>query len=116
MLGLPVDREAALAALNAAVAGAREVLRVRLTLDEAGAFACTAAPLGAASAHWSYAVSPHPVQSGDLLLRHKTTWRSFHDDEQARLARANGCDETVCVNARGQVTEGSRSNVFVRRR
>jgi para-aminobenzoate synthetase/4-amino-4-deoxychorismate lyase len=115
VFGLPFDREAAFAALNGVVAGAREALRMRLTLDEAGAFACSAAPLGAAAERWTYTISPHAVQSGDLLLRHKTTWRAFFDDEQARLAGAMGCDETVFVNERGEVTEGSRSSVFVRR-
>jgi para-aminobenzoate synthetase/4-amino-4-deoxychorismate lyase len=115
LLGLPFDRAAALAALDGAVAVAREPLRVRLVLDETGAFACTAAPVGPAAAQWSYAISRRPVQSADVLLRHKTTWRAFHDAEQARLAQACGCDETLFVNERGELTEGSRSTLFVRR-
>jgi para-aminobenzoate synthetase/4-amino-4-deoxychorismate lyase len=113
--GLPFDRAAAVRTLDKAAAGAREAMRVRLTLDEEGAFACAAAPLGAASVRWSYAISSHAVQSGDLLLRHKTTWRGFYDDEQTRLARATGCDEALFVNERGELTEGSRTNIFVRR-
>lgn len=115
VLGLPFDRAAAARALDDAVAGAREALRVRLTLAETGVFACTAAPLGASTARWTYAVSPHAMQSGDLLLKHKTTWRGFLDDEQARLARATGCDEALFVNERVELTEGSRSTIFIRR-
>ncbi|MEI9887802.1 MAG: aminodeoxychorismate synthase component I [Rhizomicrobium sp.] len=114
-LSLPFDRAAALKALSAAVAGARDALRVRLTLDEDGVFACTTAPLGTAPPCWTFAVSPHRVSSADLLLRHKTTWRDFYDGEQTRLAQSIGCDEALFLNERGELTEGSRSNLFLRR-
>ena len=114
-LSLPFNRAGAQDALNKAVAQAREPLRVRLALDEQGQFVCTTSPLGAASARWTYAVSPRPVQSGDVLLRHKTTWRGFYDAEHKRMAAATGCDDTVFLNERGEVTEGSRSNLFIRR-
>lgn len=110
---LPFDRSAATAALARAAAQAREPLRVRLTLDEAGAFACTSVPLGAAPSHWTFALSPHLVASGDALLRHKTTWRDLYDEEQARLAK--NADEVLFCNERGELTEGSRSTIFLRR-
>ncbi len=112
-LSLPFDRGAAQAVLIAAVAQAREPLRVRLTLDEQGAVACTVTPLGPAPSCWTFALSQHRVASGDVLLRHKTTWREFYDDEQARLAKA--ADEVLFRNERGELTEGSRSTIFLRR-
>lgn len=114
-LSLPFDRDAAVRALEAKVQDAREALRVRLELDEQGEFACTAAVLGAAPARWTYALSPHRVSSADVLLQHKTTWREFYDGEQARLTKAAGCDEAMFLNERGEITEGARTNVFVRR-
>jgi len=48
-------------------------------------------------------------------LRHKTSWREFHDDEQSRLSRVAGSDEVVFQNERGEVCEGSRTNIFVSR-
>jgi para-aminobenzoate synthetase/4-amino-4-deoxychorismate lyase len=114
-LSLPFDRVAALAALDSATAAAREPLRMRLTLDEAGVFACTTAPMGHTPRHWTYALSPHRVSSTDALLRHKTTWREFYDGEQARLAKTTGCDEVLFCNERGELTEGSRSTIFLRR-
>jgi branched-subunit amino acid aminotransferase/4-amino-4-deoxychorismate lyase len=88
---------------------------VRLTLDEAGVFVCTAASLGAAQSLWTYAISPQQTQSGDMLLQHKTTWRELYDGEAARVAKDDGADEVLFFNVRGEVTEGSRSNVFVRK-
>ena len=55
------------------------------------------------------------MNSADELLRHKTNWRSFYDDEQARLARLTGCDEAIFLNERGELAEGSRTNIFIRR-
>jgi para-aminobenzoate synthetase/4-amino-4-deoxychorismate lyase len=83
-------------------------LRVRLTLDEAGAFACTTAMLGKSQKSWTYRISPNRVRSDDVLARHKVSWRepygAFPD-----------CDETIFLNERGEIAEGSRSTVFVRR-
>ncbi|HTQ13665.1 MAG TPA: aminodeoxychorismate synthase component I [Rhizomicrobium sp.] len=108
VLGIPFGRAAALAALDS-VAG-EGVRRVRLTLDEAGRFSCTHAPLGDPPAHWTYAISPARIASGDALLRHKIDWRELYEGE---LARA-GADEVIFLNRRGEIAEGSRSNVFVR--
>lgn len=113
--GLPFDRAAARRALNGAVAEARHALRVRLTLNEAGVFACTTGAIGAEPRHWTYAISPQRVSSADALLRHKTDWRAFYDDEQARLAKLTGCDEAIFLNERGELAEGSRSNIFIKR-
>ena len=88
-----------------------DALRVRLTLNESGAFACTAAPLAPNPAHWTYAISPHRVCGGDALARYKTNWREVYEGEYARL----GCDEAVFLNERCEVVEGSRSNIFIAR-
>lgn len=51
------------------------------------------------------------VTSGDELLRHKTAWRPAH--ELAALFAANhGCFDALLTNERGELTEGSRTNVF----
>lgn len=95
--------------------GGEEDLRVRITLKEAGEFSCTTAPLGKSPSHWAYAISPKRVQSGDLLARHKTNWRELWDGEAQCLARETGCDEVIFLNERGEIAEGSRSTVFVKR-
>jgi para-aminobenzoate synthetase / 4-amino-4-deoxychorismate lyase len=114
-LSLPFESAAARAALDASIANAREPLRIRLVLDERGVFTCTTAPIGGAPLRWSYVLSPHRVNSSDKLLRHKTTWREFYDSERARLAEATGCDEAIFLNERDELTEGSRTNIFLRR-
>ncbi|HTO40044.1 MAG TPA: aminodeoxychorismate synthase component I [Rhizomicrobium sp.] len=111
---IPFQRADALHALHAAVAPAKGALRVRLTLDEAGAFSCTSTPMGDAPTQWSFALSPQSVQSSDQLLRHKTSWRETYEAEHARLARETGSDEVLFLNERGELAEGSRTNIFLR--
>jgi para-aminobenzoate synthetase/4-amino-4-deoxychorismate lyase len=113
--GMRFDRNEAMRCLQTAAADTDRDLRVRLTLDEAGEFRATTAPLGKALTAWTCAVSPLRVQSSDALARHKTSWRRHLDDEHTRLSRETGCDEVIFLNERGEVAEGSRSNVFARR-
>ena len=114
VFGIAFDRAAALRTLEDAIGGTSDARRVRLTVDEAGMFACTTAALGEAAQQWAYAVSPRRVNSGDLLLRHKTTWREMYEDEHTRLAREQGCDEVLFLNERDELAEGGRSNIFAR--
>jgi para-aminobenzoate synthetase/4-amino-4-deoxychorismate lyase len=53
--------------------------------------------------------------SADALARHKTNWRDLYDSEFARLTKSLGCDEVIFLNERGEVVEGSRTNIFVTR-
>lgn len=105
------DETIATRALDEAASGAQTDLRVRLALAESGEFSCTVASLPPNPEHWTYAISPLRVSSADALSRHKTSWRELYEREFSRLA----CDEVVFLNQRGEVAEGSRSNVFVAR-
>ena len=110
--GIAFDERDATDVLGQAVRGSAIDLRARLTLNERGALACTAAEIEPAhSGAWVYAISPIIMQSTDEMLRHKTSWRETYDTE---LARAEGCDEVLFVNECGRVTEGSRTNIFIR--
>jgi branched-subunit amino acid aminotransferase/4-amino-4-deoxychorismate lyase len=110
----PSNTIAARDALYAAVAGLDGDLRVRLMLDEKRKFTATAEPLAPNAANWKFAISPERVDSGDIFLRHKTDWRDLYDRESARAMR-EGIDEIVFLNERGELTEGGRTNLFVRK-
>lgn len=116
-LGLCFDEQRARDVLDEAVFALalpeqpRVAHRLRLTLDEAGEIACTTARLVPASDLWTCTISPERVQSTDLLARHKTNWRDLYEAESA----CGGADEVIFLNQRGEVAEGSRSNIFVAR-
>ncbi|MEA3116874.1 MAG: para-aminobenzoate synthetase / 4-amino-4-deoxychorismate lyase, partial [Paraburkholderia sp.] len=54
------------------------------------------------------------TRSSDFLLRHKTTHRAEYD-RGWREAEAHGGFDMLFFNERGELTEGGRSNVFVKR-
>jgi len=108
---MPFDEVAVRTALEDAVAGKAGPQRVRLILDEQGVFHATAHELPPNPAHWTYTISPERPHSGDVFLRHKTNWRELYESEGKRL----GTDEVIFLNQRGELTEGARSNIFIRR-
>jgi para-aminobenzoate synthetase / 4-amino-4-deoxychorismate lyase len=112
--GIPFDRAVAKRELKRLAIGADAPLRLRIQLNEDGSIDSSKATLAAGPERWRYAISPRPTNSADLLLRHKTTWRGFYDDVLARLSKDTGCDEVLFINERGEITEGSRTNIFVR--
>ncbi len=114
--GIAFDIDAARRALGKVVKGRPGPLRVRLVLAEDGGFAATAADFEPwDGTPWSFTLSPFRLDSGDVLLRHKTSARELYDREHARItAEASGLDEVVFLNERGELCEGSRTNLFVR--
>jgi para-aminobenzoate synthetase/4-amino-4-deoxychorismate lyase len=111
--GIPFLPDGAMAALTQATINGEAVLRVRLSLSEDGTFCCSTAPFQVPQPAWRYTISPIRVQTGDLLLRHKTSRRELFDQEHAQSIKS-GYDEVVFLNERGEITEGSRTNVFAR--
>ncbi len=115
--GFPVNLRALRSSLDACVAGVTDGLpkRVRLLLDSAGR---ATVDLGALQPEagdappWKVRLSRISVSSGDPFLRHKTTRRDLYDSERA-AALSDGFDEVLFLNERGELTEGTITNVFL---
>ena len=92
-------------------------MRVRLVLAEDGGVSVTASELSdePRQAAARFSLSERRVRSTDRFLYHKTTRRELFDGELARLAEAHGVDEVLFCNERGELTEGSRTNIFIER-
>ncbi len=90
------------------------VWRVRLLLHRDGSITITETllPKGHEKTSMAYAVSDHTLDSGNVFLYHKTTQRELFDSEWARVNAQYGADEVIFLNQRGEVTEGSRTNIF----
>jgi len=91
--------------------------RVRLVLSRNGDITITSTPLGSLlpMRPFDFALSRRPVSSRDRYLYHKTTLRDFFAFELESAKAKYGCDEVVFVNERGEVTEGSYTNIFVQK-
>ncbi|UWQ42443.1 aminotransferase class IV family protein [Leisingera aquaemixtae] len=111
VFGIPFDPEQAEAVLDETAGGAP--LRCRLTLDADGQLELTTAPLGNSPAHWRLGIADTRLAADDLWLQHKTTRRALYD--AARAALPAGVDELLFLNERGEVCEGTITNIFVTR-
>lgn len=105
-------------ALAAEIRGrADERLRVRLLLAENGNITVTSTALGAKDPNpvMRYVISPTRLDSHDAFLFHKTTRREVYDSEWKHYSDSLGVDEVLYLNERGELAEGSRTNIFVER-
>ncbi len=112
----PCDTEAVRSTLQAYARDlSDEPYRVRLLLFRDGhtEIMSTALPTDTPMTEMRYVISEHATASGDVFLYHKTTERTLYDGEWARMHDMYGADEVVFLNERGEITEGSRTNIFV---
>ena len=87
--------------------------RLRLASGADGTLSITAAPLAPLRDPVRVVLAGTPVESSDIFLRHKTSVRQRYDAAW-RAAEAQGAFDALFFNERGELTEGGRSNVFVR--
>ncbi len=59
-------------------------------------------------------ISPVRIASSHPRYRHKTTDRGPYN-QAAQFAVEQSCYDALLINERGEVTEGARTNVFIRR-
>jgi para-aminobenzoate synthetase/4-amino-4-deoxychorismate lyase len=87
--------------------------RIRLALQWDGVCSFQHAPLSPIQERVDVLLASRPVASDDLFLHHKTSVREPYDAAW-RAAEAQGAFDMLFVNERGELTEGGRSNVFLR--
>jgi 4-amino-4-deoxychorismate lyase len=108
--GIPFDAKAVRAALDRAVTGGH--MRVRLTIDLSGQIAvgATEIPPERPPEPWRIALSDHRLRADDPWLRIKTTQRGLYD--QTRRDLPAHLDEIIFANERGEICEGTITNLF----
>ncbi|MEW7848651.1 aminodeoxychorismate synthase component I [Massilia aurea] len=113
--GFPFEYGAAHAALNEACVAlpSEQLYRMRLAVDATGAVTITSGVLAPLQEPVMVVLRDEPMDSGDVFLRHKTSRRSRYDAAW-QAAEARGAFDALFFNERGELTEGGRSNVFVR--
>jgi len=108
--GIPFDAEAVRAALHRPASG--EHMRVRLTIDLNGHIAVSATEISGAppDVPWRIALSDDRLRADDPWLRVKTTNRELYD--RARRDLPAHLDEIIFANERGEICEGTITNLF----
>ncbi len=94
-------------ALDAVTGGPK---RVRLTVGVDSLPMVETANLAPSPEFWRVQIAKHRLNADDPWLRIKTTARALYD--QARAALPDGVEEVIFLNGRGQVCEGTITNVF----
>jgi len=87
--------------------------RVRLALRPDGEIVVQTGALAPLAEPVQVLLADAPTRAHDIFLRHKTSIRSRYDAAW-RAAESVGAFDTLFFNERGELTEGGRSNVFVR--
>ncbi|WP_334034151.1 bifunctional anthranilate synthase component I family protein/class IV aminotransferase [Burkholderia cepacia] len=118
--GFRFDPEALRREIDArcAVLDGDDAYRMKLALAKDGTIEIVAAPLkplpaGPVGVLLASAHGFASTRASDALLLHKTTRRAEYD-RAWQAAEALGCFDMLFVNERGEVTEGGRSNLFVK--
>lgn len=111
-LGVVCD-ERAIRTLVAGVAAAPESGLCRLRLAPDGTPSLASEELVLADEPVEVVLSTQTVRADDPMLRIKSSWRPAQDRAWEE-ARARGAFDALLHNERGEITEGSRTNVFVR--
>ena len=113
--GFRWDDKAARAALQAACAARPDDVpfRLRLALRQDGQFSVQSGALTALPDTVKVMLAEDATTADDLFLRHKSSVRTRYDAAW-RAAEAQGAFDMLFFNERGELTEGGRSNVFVR--
>ncbi|WP_338680323.1 aminodeoxychorismate synthase component I [Janthinobacterium sp. TB1-E2] len=113
--GFSWDANAARAALQAACAARPDNVpfRLRLALRQDGQLTTQSGVLSALPGTVNVMLAPDTTTAGDLFLRHKSSVRARYDAAW-RAAEAQGGFDMLFFNERGELTEGGRSNVFIK--
>ncbi|MBW1931917.1 MAG: aminotransferase class IV [Deltaproteobacteria bacterium] len=88
----------------------RKSCRVRMLLGRDGSVDISASVLSTQEKQVCFDLSLKTVDSQDPFLYHKTTYRHLYTEE---YKRAKTCGLFDCVNERGELTEGTISNLFL---
>lgn len=114
-LGFAFDRHQTRNQIQALCFELEAPAKVRLLLARSGAIALEAQELGDPPAEpLGCIVLPVPVDCGDWRLRHKTSDRGFYQSGLS-VAHGVGAQEALLLRDDGLLTEGSWTNIFVKR-
>jgi 4-amino-4-deoxychorismate lyase len=114
-LGFRYDPERIGEVLRDAVGETEAALRMRLVLSPDGEVHASAQPYEPLPPHkiWNLRIARTRLDSTDPLLRHKTSRREVYMRARAEY-QIHQADEVILLNERGEVCEGTITNVFVK--
>lgn len=115
--GFEADEAEVRSALDAFAKTLTSDSRVRLLMSDEGGITLSATdlPVAGASDVWKIIVSDQKADPRSPFLFHKTTRRDFYDQGRALLPDGGNGWEVVFENTEGFLTEGSYTNLFIKK-
>jgi para-aminobenzoate synthetase / 4-amino-4-deoxychorismate lyase len=89
--------------------------RIRLTLAASGRVATEVSPAVTPQSNLKIWLTTERTSSTDRFQRHKTTRRDLYD-RFYKVARNHGFEEVIFANEKGEISEGSISNIFIQKK
>lgn len=114
-LGYPLDIANVMQVLDVSVSKARNDQRVRLSLSSSGQVDVSTQTLSTLKTPMRLCVSDAIIDSSDPAFTLKTSPMPLYDSARADVKSRTDCDEIIFINEHGRVTEGSFTNIFVKR-
>ncbi len=111
--GLPFDFSAFVEKIRMHGSKLAGVHKIRVSLSQTGALEITTSALATDEQAWAVAVVDVRVSPTNVFLYHKTNVRDIYRQALAD-ARKRGATEAILLNTGGYITEGSRTNIFLR--
>ena len=113
-LGFSYDPQRIGETLKAAIADPTKLLRTRLVLSADGNVTASTQPYEPLlpSKVWNVRIARVRLNSTDPLVRHKTSRRELYMKARAEY-QVHQADEMILLNERGEICEGTITNVFV---
>ena len=93
----------------------RNAWRIRLLLNATGHVSIETVALAALSGTPKIAIAQHLLDATHPLLQHKTTFRPWYDPTTKWLAQHPDYFDLIFFNAYGEICEGSRSNIYIKK-
>jgi para-aminobenzoate synthetase/4-amino-4-deoxychorismate lyase len=99
---------------TAAKLDSRKRYRIRFLLDREGGIDISLSDITIENDEKFVTVSDKATDSKDIFLFHKTTNRRFYDEEYKRC-KEKGFHDIIFCNQNGEITEGTISNIFIKK-
>lgn len=111
--GYPFSETAILDRLQKASATLCGPTKLRMLLSGNGEITIETQPLEPLPVDPFILVSKKRTQPSSKFISHKTTCRELYENEYARLNQSAGCYDVIFLNLAGELTEGSRHNLYI---
>ncbi|MDY6934303.1 MAG: aminodeoxychorismate synthase component I [Spirochaetota bacterium] len=88
--------------------------KVRILLEKSGGMQINTSRVDNIERNYKISISEYHTESNNIFFFHKTTNRHIYERELIK-ARERGCFDVIFLNEKDEITEGSITNIYIKR-